>query len=103
VQVIARVPGLMLLNGSTVDARERRDCELHYLRGLLAQAEERPAQLQVPPPHYRNCVHGRAWGPRHHRPLEHVGAFALQGLRFVLLQLGRSRVHVRCSAALPTS
>lgn len=50
VQVIARVPGLTLLNGSTVDARERRDCELHYLRGLLAQAEERPAQLQVPPP-----------------------------------------------------
>ena len=65
-QVIARVPGLTLLNGSTVDARERRDCELHYLRGLLAQAEERPAQLQVPPPPRCNCVHGRARGPRHH-------------------------------------
>ena len=41
--------GLTLLNGSTVDALERRDSELHYLRGLLAQAEERPAQLQVFP------------------------------------------------------
>jgi hypothetical protein len=41
--------GLTLLNGSTVDALERRDSELHYLRGLLAQVEERPAQLQVLP------------------------------------------------------
>lgn len=41
------MPGLTLLNGSTVDAMERRDCELHYLRTLLAEAEERPAQLQV--------------------------------------------------------
>jgi hypothetical protein len=46
-QIIARIPGLTLLNGSSVDALERRDSELHYLRGLLAQAEERPAQLQV--------------------------------------------------------
>lgn len=49
-QVIARVPGLTLLNGSMVDALERRDSELHYLRGLLAQAEEQPAQLLVQSP-----------------------------------------------------
>lgn len=41
------MPRLTFLNGSTVDALERRDSELHYLRGLLTQAEERPAQLQV--------------------------------------------------------
>ena len=55
-QIIARMPGLTLLNGSTVDALERRDSELHYLRGLLAQIEERPAQLQVPTSLPRPCA-----------------------------------------------
>ena len=34
-QVIARVQGLTMLNGSAVRARERRDCELRYLRAVL--------------------------------------------------------------------
>ena len=44
VQVVARMSGLRLLNGSVVDAVERRDCELHYLRTLLATADS-PQQL----------------------------------------------------------
>ncbi len=42
--------GLTFLNGSTVDALERRDSELHYLRGLLAQEEEQPSRLPVRTP-----------------------------------------------------
>lgn len=41
------MPRLTLLNGSIVDGMERRDCELHYLRTLLAEAQEQPARLQV--------------------------------------------------------
>ena len=38
VQVIARVQGLTMLNGSAVRERERRDCELRYLRAVLGEA-----------------------------------------------------------------
>ena len=34
-QVIARVQGLTMLNGSAVRQRERRDCELRYLRAVV--------------------------------------------------------------------
>lgn len=34
VQVVARVQGLTMLNGSAVRQRERRDCELRYLRAI---------------------------------------------------------------------
>ena len=33
-QVVARVQGLTMLNGSAVRQRERRDCELRYLRAV---------------------------------------------------------------------
>lgn len=33
-QVVARVQGLTMLNGSAVRQRERRDCELRYLRAI---------------------------------------------------------------------
>ena len=37
-QVIARVQGLTMLNASAVRERERRDCELRYLRAVLGEA-----------------------------------------------------------------
>jgi len=37
-QVIARVGGLTLLNGSEVHHYERRDSELQYLRRILGEA-----------------------------------------------------------------
>lgn len=49
--------GLRLLNGSVVDPAERRDCELHYLRTLLATADtpQQLASLEV----CRCCLSGR--------------------------------------------
>lgn len=54
-QVIGRVSGLTLLNGSDVKARERHDAELRYLQNIMSQleqlsdAQERAAaQLQHP-------------------------------------------------------
>ena len=41
-QVVARVQGLTMLNGSAVRQRERRDCELRYLRAVLGM---RPCHL----------------------------------------------------------
>ncbi len=54
-QVIGRVSGLTLLNGSDVKARERHDAELRYLQNVMSQLEQlggteerAAAQLQHP-------------------------------------------------------
>lgn len=38
-QVVARVQGLTMLNGSAVRQRERRDCELRYLRAITGMLD----------------------------------------------------------------
>lgn len=55
-QVVARMSGLRLLNGSVVDAVERRDCELHYLRTLLSTADS-PQQLAATEVHLLQGLH----------------------------------------------
>lgn len=101
-QVVARVPGLTLLNGSTVDARERRDCELHYLRGLLALAEERPAQLQVPP--LAGCaLRLRVWASvLTASPVAYRRSALVHSLRRVSPPISGTCVHECHRAALPT-
>ena len=38
-QVVARVQGLTMLNGSAVRQRERQDCELRYLRVITGMSK----------------------------------------------------------------
>ena len=46
-QVVARVRGLTMLNGSAVRQRERRDCELRYLRAVLGMHAENTILIAV--------------------------------------------------------
>lgn len=46
-EVVARVQGLAMLNGSAVRQRERRDCELRYLRAVLGELDEVKADPQA--------------------------------------------------------
>ncbi|DBB11985.1 hypothetical protein WJX82_006869 [Trebouxia sp. C0006] len=46
-EVVARVQGLTMLNGSAVRHRERRDCELRYLRAVLGELDEVKADPQA--------------------------------------------------------
>ena len=46
-QVVARVRGLTMLNGSAVRQRERRDCELRYLRAVLGMYADNTMVLML--------------------------------------------------------
>lgn len=97
-EVIARVSGLVALNGSQVTEKERLDAELRYLRQLLSDHPP-PSSLQpIQPPEEALPAH-----PRYKELLDKFGERALAGTHRTDSNTASSKISLTIKCVAPSA